>query len=119
MVKEYFDLYDNEKELPSITDMETITVTTTKQFSGVAHYRELNDKDDETKSLSKQIWDERCERQLKKEDALFIAVAWIVKPAFCYSSFARKLSGWMLLLIPTVKASICLHFHQDCPLGSR
>jgi hypothetical protein len=81
-VKEYFELYDNHKELPSITDMETITVSMTKQFSGVAHYRELNEIDDETKSLSKQIRDERCERQLKKEDALFIAVAWIVKPAF-------------------------------------
>ncbi len=73
-MKEYFDLYDNEKELPSITDMETIAVTTTKQFSGVAHYCELKDEDDETKSMSKQIRDERCERQLKKEDALFIAV---------------------------------------------
>jgi hypothetical protein len=36
----------------------------------------------ETNCLSHQISVERCEQDLSKEDALFIAVAWIVKPAF-------------------------------------
>jgi hypothetical protein len=36
----------------------------------------------ETVCLSHQISEERCERNMNKEDALFIAVAWIVKPAF-------------------------------------
>ena len=68
-------------DIGSINDIETITVTTTKGFSGGIQYREMKD-NPETICLSHQISEERCERNMKKEDALFIAVAWIVKPAF-------------------------------------
>ena len=61
--------------------METITITTTKGFPGGVHYREIKD-NPETVCLFHQISEERCERNMNKEDALFIAVAWIVKPAF-------------------------------------
>jgi hypothetical protein len=36
----------------------------------------------ELSSLSAQINEERSERYLQKEEALFIVVAWIMKPAF-------------------------------------
>ena len=53
-----------------------------KSFSGDVHYREINDNPD-TECLLYQIAQERQERKLNNVNALFIAVAWIVKPAFC------------------------------------
>ena len=51
-----------------------------KSFSGEIHYWEVNENPN-TECLLDQIAEERQERNLKNEDALFIAVAWIVKPA--------------------------------------
>ena len=51
-----------------------------KSFSGEIHYRDINENPN-TECLLDQIAEERQERNLKNEDALFIAVAWIVKPA--------------------------------------
>jgi hypothetical protein len=69
--------------LPLTTDcnVDTITVSTTKAFTGHVHYEPINESS-AISSLSAQINEESSERYLQKEEALFIAVAWIVKPAF-------------------------------------
>ena len=72
--KEYFE---NQQCLNSLTT----TISTIKEFSGVVHSREIDDKSDFS-CLTKQTVKERIDRKLAKEDTLFIAVAWIVKPAF-------------------------------------
>jgi hypothetical protein len=56
-------------------------ISTTKSLTGHVHYEPINESS-EISSLSAQINDKRSERCLQKEEALLIAVAWIVKPAF-------------------------------------
>ncbi len=52
-----------------------------RTFTGHVHYEPLNESST-ISSLSAQINEERLEWYLQKEEALFIAVAWIVEPAF-------------------------------------
>ncbi len=73
--KDYFD------ELSTDYDVDTLTMSTTKSFTGHVHYEPINECS-AISSLSAQIKEERSEQNLQKEEALFIAVAWIVKPAF-------------------------------------
>jgi len=74
-IKDYFD------ELSNDYNVDTLTMSTTKSFTGHVHYQPINESS-AISSLSAQINEERTERNLQKEEALFIAVAWIVKPAF-------------------------------------
>jgi hypothetical protein len=60
---------------------DTIAVATAKDFSGKIVYTEIHDLPG-IACLADTIQDERCERNLTKTDALFIAVAWTCKPAF-------------------------------------
>jgi hypothetical protein len=75
-IKDYFDANNTD------WDVDTMTISTTKSFTGHVHYEPPIDESFEIFSLSAQINEERSERCLQKEEALFIAVAWIVKPAF-------------------------------------
>ncbi len=61
--------------------MDTITVSKTKALTGHVRYEPINESS-EISSLSAKIKKERSEWYLQKAEALFIAVAWIVKPAF-------------------------------------
>ncbi len=70
-IKDYFDDYD----------VDTLTMSTTKSFTGHVHYQPINESS-AISTLSAQINEKRTERNLQNEEALFIAVAWIVKPAF-------------------------------------
>ena len=75
-VKEYIE------DVPVLmSNTDTCTISTSKSFTGSVTYRVIDEKSD-VACLSQQIMEEREERSLYKEDALFIAVAWIVKPAF-------------------------------------
>ena len=74
-IKDYFD------ELSTDYNVDTLIMSTTKSFTGRVHYQPINESS-AISSLSAQINEERTERNLQKEEALFIAVAWIVKPAF-------------------------------------
>jgi hypothetical protein len=74
-IRDYFDVTTTD------FDVDTITISTTKAFTGHVHYEPINESS-EISSLSAQINKERSERYLQKEEALFIAVAWIVKPSF-------------------------------------
>jgi hypothetical protein len=71
-------------------DVDTMTISTTKSFTGHVHYEPINESS-EISSLSAQINEERSEWYLQKEEALFIVVAWIVKPVF-----------WLFKLCPEV-----------------
>jgi hypothetical protein len=73
--KDYFNVKSTD------CDVNTMTMSTTKSFTGHVHYEPTNESS-AISSLSAQINEERSERNLQKEEALFIAVAWIVKPAF-------------------------------------
>jgi hypothetical protein len=74
-IKDYFDVKSTD------WDVNTMTMSTTKPFTGHVHYEPINDRST-TSSLPAQINEERSKRNLQKEEALFIAVAWIGKPAF-------------------------------------
>jgi hypothetical protein len=74
-IKDYFDVNTTD------CDVDTITISTAKSFTGHVYYELINESS-KISSLSAQINEERSERYLQKEEALFIAVAWIVKPAF-------------------------------------
>jgi hypothetical protein len=74
-IKDYFDVNNTD------CNVDTMTLSRTKSFPGHVHYEPINETS-EINSLSAQINDERSEGCLQKEEALFIAVAWIVKPAF-------------------------------------
>jgi hypothetical protein len=74
-IKDYFDINNTD------CDVDTMTISTTKSFTDHVHYEPINESS-EISSLSAQINEERSERYLQKEEALFIVVAWIVKPAF-------------------------------------
>ena len=72
-IKDYFDVNNTD------CNVDTMTISTTKSFTGHVHYDPINE-GSAISSLSAQINEERSERYLQKEEALFIAVAWIVKP---------------------------------------
>ncbi len=74
-IKDYFD------ELNTDYNVDTLTMSTTKSFTSHVHYQPINEHS-AISSLSVQINAERTEQNLQNEEALFIAVAWIVKPAF-------------------------------------
>jgi hypothetical protein len=74
-IKDYFDVNNTD------CNVDTITISKTKLFIGHVHYENIN-KSFAISSLSAQINEERSEQYLQKEEALFIAVAWIVKQAF-------------------------------------
>jgi hypothetical protein len=74
-IKDYFYVTTTD------CDVDTITLSTTKAFTGQVHHEPINESS-AISSLSAEIYEERSERYLQKEKALFIAVAWIVKPAF-------------------------------------
>jgi hypothetical protein len=74
-IKDYFDVKSTD------CNVNTMTMSTTKSFTGHVHYEPTNESS-AISSLSAQINEERSEQNLQKEEALFIAVAWIVKPAF-------------------------------------
>jgi hypothetical protein len=74
-IKDYFG------ELSTDYDVDTLTMSTTKSFTGRVHYQPIHESS-AISTLSAQISEERTERNLQKEETLFIAVAWIVKPAF-------------------------------------
>ncbi len=74
-IKDYFDVNNTD------CDVDTMTILTTKSFNGHVHFEPINESS-EISSLSAQINEERSEWCLQKVEALFIAVAWIVKPAF-------------------------------------
>ncbi len=74
-IKDYFDVNS------TVCDMTTVTMSTTKLFTGHVHYESINESS-AISSFSKQINEERSELNLQKKEALFIAVAWIMKPAF-------------------------------------
>jgi hypothetical protein len=74
-MKDYFDVNSTD------CDVTTMTMSTTKLFTGHVLYEPIN-KSSAISSLATQINEERSERNLQNEQALFIAVAWIVKPAF-------------------------------------
>jgi len=78
-VKEFFESQESNT-LKCNTNQDTVTISTMKSFSGDSHYREMNENPN-TECLLDQIIEERQERNLNNEDALFIAVAWIVTPA--------------------------------------
>ncbi len=74
-IKDHFDVNNTD------CDVDSMAISTTKSFTGHAHYEPINESS-EISSLSAQKNEERSEWCLQKEEALFIAVAWIVKPAF-------------------------------------
>ncbi len=74
-IKDYFDEFSTDY------DVDTLTMSTTKSFTGHVHYQPINESS-AMSTLSAQINEERTEQNLQKEEALFIAFAWIVKPAF-------------------------------------
>ncbi len=74
-IKDYFDVNSTD------CNVTTMTMSTIKSFTSHVHYEPINESS-AISSLSTQINEERSERNLQKEEALFIAVAWIVKPAF-------------------------------------
>jgi hypothetical protein len=83
-IKDYFDVNNTTD-----CDVDTITISTTKSFTGHVHYEPINESS-KISSLSAQINEERSERYLQMEEALFIAVAWIVKPAFGLFKFCPE-----------------------------
>ncbi len=70
-IKDYFDVKSTD------CNVNTMTMSTTKSFTGHVHYEHINESS-AISSLSAQINEERSEQNLQKEEALFIAVAWIV-----------------------------------------
>jgi hypothetical protein len=74
-IKDFFDVNS------TVCDVTTITMSTTKSFTGHVHYEPISESS-AISSLATQINEERSERNLQKKEALFIALAWIVKPAF-------------------------------------
>jgi hypothetical protein len=74
-IKDYFDV------TTTAFDVDTLTILTSKAFNGHVHYEPIKESS-AISSLSAQIKEKRSEQYLQKEEALFIAVAWIVKPAF-------------------------------------
>ncbi len=74
-IKDYFDVKSTD------CNVNTMTMSTTMSFTGHVHYEPINESS-AISSLSAQINEGRSEQNLQKEEALFIALAWIVKPAF-------------------------------------
>jgi hypothetical protein len=88
--KEFFDSTENSSP-KSLTNQDnantiratndTVTVSTVKDFSDKIEYREMNEQSS-IACIANQKQEERDTRNLTKANALFIAVAWTVKPAF-------------------------------------
>jgi hypothetical protein len=69
-----------------IAGKDTVTISTCKVSSSNIRFREISDV-----NLKNRVSAEREERKLNKTDGLFIAVAWILKSAFCFLCFVRRL----------------------------
>ena len=77
------DFFDTDALVNSDkTQDDTVTISTFKISPGDVRYTEIKNNTN-LDGLSKQISEEREECNLSQKDALFITVAWIVKPAFC------------------------------------
>ncbi len=86
-IKDYFDVKNTD------CNVDAMTMSTTKSFTGHVHHEPINESS-AILSLSAQINEERLERNLQKEEALFIVVAWIVKPAFRLFKLCPEV-GWV------------------------
>ena len=76
------DFFDTDAQVNSDkTPDDTVTISSFKLSPGDVRYTKIKNNTN-LEGLSKQISEEQQERNLSKKDALFIAVAWIVKPAF-------------------------------------
>ncbi len=84
-----------------MADKVTVTISTYKNFDREITFTEIGDK-----KLSQRVADKRRERQLNQSDGLFIAVAWILKPAFCFFMLCPEVVFWMLHCIQTTKGFI-------------
>jgi hypothetical protein len=73
-IKDYFDVNNTD------CNVDTISLSTTKSFTGHVYYYEPINESSEISFCTKN--DERSVQCLQKEEALFIAVSWIVNPAF-------------------------------------
>jgi hypothetical protein len=62
-----------------IASKDTVTISTCKVSSSNIKFREISNV-----NLKNRVSAEREERKLNKTDGLFIGVAWILKPAFCF-----------------------------------
>jgi hypothetical protein len=67
-IKDYFDVNNTD------CNVDTMTISTTKSFTGHVHYEPINESS-EISSLFEQTNEEKSERYLQKEEALFKAVA--------------------------------------------
>ena len=77
------DFFDTDAQVNSDkTPDDTVSISSFKLSPGDVRYTKIKNNTN-LEGLSKQISEEREERNVGKKDALFIAVAWIVKPAFC------------------------------------
>ncbi len=77
------EFFDTNAQLKSHTPQDdTVTISTYKVSPGDVRYTKIKNNSN-LECLSKQISEEREECNLRKNDALFIAVAWISKPVFC------------------------------------
>jgi hypothetical protein len=63
-----------------IASKDTVTISTCKVSSSNIKFREISD----INLKNSRVSEEREERKLNKKDGLFIAVTWILKPAFCF-----------------------------------
>ena len=80
--KVFFDNnLDAQVKSPTHQD-DTMTISTYKVSPGEVRYTDIKN-NNKLVGLSNEISEEQEERKLSENDALFIAVAWIVKPAFC------------------------------------
>ena len=76
------DFFDTDAQVNSDkTPDDTVSISSFKLSPGDVRYTKIKNNTN-LEGLSKQISEEREERNVGKKDALFIAVAWIVKPAF-------------------------------------
>ncbi len=66
-IKDDFDVNNTD------CNVDTMTISTTKSFTGHVHYEPIINESSEISSLSAQINEERSEQCLQKEEALFIA----------------------------------------------
>jgi hypothetical protein len=76
------EFFDTNVQLKSHTPQDdTVTISTYKVSPGDVRYTKIKNNSN-LECLSEQISEEREEHNLRKNNALFIAIAWISKPAF-------------------------------------
>ncbi len=89
-VQEYLDGTNGDSSNDAIQSIiaskDTVTISTCKVSSSNIKFREISNV-----NLKNRVSAEREERKLNKTDGVFIAVAWILKPAFCFLCFVRRL----------------------------